>query len=87
MDSYNNLTLKSLMILKLVTDHCLTKTKFVMKTDDDMFINTMTLAEYFNSNKMRNQIVGHRYKKAAPVRNNKNKWYVYISRTVCLCRG
>ncbi|XP_070542326.1 uncharacterized protein [Ptychodera flava] len=37
-DSYRNLTLKTVMTLKWVTTYC-PNTKFVMKVDDDVFVN------------------------------------------------
>ena len=37
-DSYHNLTLKTVMGLKWVKDHC-SQARFVMKTDDDIFVN------------------------------------------------
>ena len=37
-DSYYNLTLKTVMGLKWVKDHC-SQARFVMKTDDDIFVN------------------------------------------------
>ncbi|KAF4526118.1 hypothetical protein B566_EDAN007612 [Ephemera danica] len=38
LDTYNNLTLKSVMLLKWVRSHC-RHARYVMKTDDDMFVN------------------------------------------------
>lgn len=37
-DSYRNMTLKSLLGLKFVSEHCSTA-KYLLKSDDDMFIN------------------------------------------------
>lgn len=39
LDSYNNLTLKSILMLKWVTNNCADKVKYVMKCDDDTFVN------------------------------------------------
>ncbi|KAK6964336.1 beta-1 3-galactosyltransferase 1 [Biomphalaria glabrata] len=41
-DSYNNLSLKTVSILKWVTFQC-PKSKFILKSDDDMFINVPLL--------------------------------------------
>lgn len=38
LDTYNNLTLKSVMLLKWVRSHC-RHARYIMKTDDDMFVN------------------------------------------------
>ncbi|KAG8239191.1 hypothetical protein J437_LFUL018850 [Ladona fulva] len=37
-DTYNNLTLKSVMLLKWTSQHC-SSARYIMKTDDDMFVN------------------------------------------------
>ncbi|XP_035918829.1 uncharacterized protein LOC118517081 [Anopheles stephensi] len=42
-DSYNNLTLKTIMMLKWVTNNCDGKVKFIMKCDDDTFVNVPNL--------------------------------------------
>ncbi|KAG5676379.1 hypothetical protein PVAND_006220 [Polypedilum vanderplanki] len=43
LDSYNNLTLKSILMLKWVTNNCADKVKYIMKSDDDTFINVPNL--------------------------------------------
>uniref|UniRef100_A0A1L8E185 Hexosyltransferase n=3 Tax=Nyssomyia neivai TaxID=330878 RepID=A0A1L8E185_9DIPT len=42
-DSYNNLTLKTVMLLKWVTNNCIDRVRFVMKCDDDVFVNVPNL--------------------------------------------
>ncbi|XP_037773884.1 beta-1,3-galactosyltransferase 5-like, partial [Penaeus monodon] len=44
-DSYMNLTIKSVMGLKWSSTHC-PQARFLMKTDDDMFINISSLLTY-----------------------------------------
>ncbi|XP_077298168.1 uncharacterized protein LOC143919635 isoform X2 [Arctopsyche grandis] len=44
-DSYNNLTLKSLMLLKWVISNCGDNVRYIMKTDDDMYVNIPRLVE------------------------------------------
>lgn len=44
-DSYMNLTIKSVMGLKWASTHC-PQARFLMKTDDDMFINVPSLLTY-----------------------------------------
>ncbi|XP_052865009.1 uncharacterized protein LOC128271490 [Anopheles cruzii] len=44
-DSYNNLTLKTIMMLKWVTNNCDGKVKFLMKCDDDTFVNVPNLVQ------------------------------------------
>ncbi|XP_065332402.1 beta-1,3-galactosyltransferase 1-like [Cloeon dipterum] len=45
LDTYNNLTLKSVMLLKWVRSHC-RHAQYVMKTDDDMYVNLPKLITY-----------------------------------------
>lgn len=45
LDTYNNLTLKSVMLLKWVTRNCDQLVKYVLKTDDDTFINMPNLLQ------------------------------------------
>uniref|UniRef100_A0A8C5WGN5 Hexosyltransferase n=1 Tax=Leptobrachium leishanense TaxID=445787 RepID=A0A8C5WGN5_9ANUR len=44
-DTYQNLTLKTLVGLTWATEHC-PNAKFVLKTDDDVFVNTLTLLKF-----------------------------------------
>ncbi|XP_037952929.1 beta-1,3-galactosyltransferase 1-like isoform X1 [Teleopsis dalmanni] len=45
-DTYNNLTLKSVMALKWITKHCLGKVAFFMKSDDDTFVHVPNLIHF-----------------------------------------
>ncbi|NWU91606.1 B3GL1 acetylgalactosaminyltransferase, partial [Upupa epops] len=45
MDTYDNLTLKTIMAFRWVTEFC-PNTRFLMKTDDDVFINTANLVKF-----------------------------------------
>ncbi|NXX36718.1 B3GL1 acetylgalactosaminyltransferase, partial [Nicator chloris] len=45
MDTYNNLTLKTIMAFQWLSEFC-SNARFVMKTDDDVFINTPNLVEF-----------------------------------------
>lgn len=45
-DTYNNLTVKSVMMLKWVNKHCSDKSQFLMKCDDDTFVNVPNLLHY-----------------------------------------
>lgn len=49
-DSYNNLTVKSVMMLKFVTSHC-AHASYVMKTDDDMFVHLPNLFRLLKTKK------------------------------------
>ncbi|KAG8431660.1 hypothetical protein GDO86_020556 [Hymenochirus boettgeri] len=78
MDTYYNLTLKTLMGIEWVTKYCPTAS-YVMKTDSDMFLNVEYLIhkvllpgtpvrENFYTGDIRNN--------TGPIRNHSNKWYV-----------
>ncbi|XP_039451236.1 beta-1,3-galactosyltransferase 2-like [Culex pipiens pallens] len=44
-DSYNNLTLKTIMMLKWVNNNCDGRVKYIMKCDDDTFVNVPNLLQ------------------------------------------
>lgn len=75
-DSYSNLTLKTISSLEWVSNHC-NEAKFMLKTDDDMFINVPRLLSFINKHiKDKNVIFGRLAKKWKPFRNKKSKYYV-----------
>lgn len=75
-DSYSNLTLKTISILEWVSVYC-RKVNFVLKTDDDMFINVPRLLLFLNKHKQdKNIIFGRLARNWKPIRNKKNKYYV-----------
>ncbi|RVE49721.1 hypothetical protein evm_005591 [Chilo suppressalis] len=87
-DSYNNLTLKSIMMLKWITNRCNESVRYILKTDDDMYINVPNLvlnlknrSKEFND-KVQNGYKGKEYLLigdlicgARPVLDASNKWY------------
>lgn len=76
LDSYSNLTLKTISTLEWVDSYC-SKVKFLLKTDDDMFINVPRLQSFINKHaKDKNVIFGRLAKKWKPIRNRKSKYYV-----------
>jgi len=77
-DSYTNLTLKSVFMLKWVVNHC-SSVPFVMKTDDDMLINIRgLLKELTNStyNPSQPMIIGRIQTGSKPFRSKSSKWYL-----------
>ena len=75
-DSYNNLTLKTISSLEWIDTYC-PKVSFVLKTDDDMFINVPRLLAFIDQHqKETNVIYGRLAKKWKPIRNKKSKYYV-----------
>lgn len=77
-DSYNNLTLKTISMLEWVDDNC-PKASFVLKTDDDMFINVPKLLQFTEKKHTdKRTIYGRLAKKWKPIRNKKSKYYVSL---------
>ncbi|KAI8497230.1 hypothetical protein Bbelb_251790 [Branchiostoma belcheri] len=83
-DSYRNLTLKTVMCLKWASEFC-PGAKFVMKADDDTFVNIYSLVRYLKhlpATNTRGLVTGYLYSGAKPVRNRAsqrgkpNKWYL-----------
>jgi hypothetical protein len=78
-DSYTNLTLKTISTLEWVDSYC-SEVKFVLKTDDDMFINVPRLASFINKHRHdKNVVFGKLAKKWKPVRSKSSKYFVSIA--------
>ncbi|NXX16642.1 B3GT2 galactosyltransferase, partial [Podargus strigoides] len=78
LDTYNNLTLKTLMGMKWVASYC-SGASFVMKTDSDVFVNTIHLIEKLLrplSPPLQNYFTGCLMKMNKPIRNKASKWYI-----------
>jgi beta-1,3-galactosyltransferase 1 len=75
-DSYYNCTLKAIGILRWTLFYC-KNVKFIMKTDEDILVNTLMLKKFFadiiNS---KNTIYGRIAKGWEPIRTPKSKWYL-----------
>lgn len=76
-DSYFNLTLKTIMTMKWAGQYC-SEVDYVMKTDDDMYINYDVLISLLTkpTTPTENYFVGNKFSGNAPIRNPKSKWYV-----------
>uniref|UniRef100_A0A336M0V7 Hexosyltransferase n=1 Tax=Culicoides sonorensis TaxID=179676 RepID=A0A336M0V7_CULSO len=75
-DSYNNLTLKTISSLEWVDTYC-PNASFFLKTDDDMFINIPRLLQFIEKHHNdKRTIYGRLAKKWKPIRNKKSKYYV-----------
>jgi len=75
-DTYSNLTLKTISTLEWVDSYC-SEVKYLLKADDDMFINVPRLLAFVNKHaKDRNVIFGRLARKWKPIRNRKSKYYV-----------
>ncbi|XP_050591532.1 beta-1,3-galactosyltransferase 1-like isoform X1 [Bombus affinis] len=73
-DTYNNLTLKSVMMLKWITSNC-GQAKYLMKTDDDMFVNIPSLMKTLQSKSLTDTLLGSLICNAKPILDPNNKWY------------
>ncbi|XP_046735329.1 beta-1,3-galactosyltransferase 1-like [Diprion similis] len=85
LDTYNNLTIKSIMMLKWVTSNC-GQAQYLMKTDDDMFVNVPVLIKLLQARpKANGALIGSLICHAKPITDPKNKWfmpkYMYAERT------
>nr|XP_054755449.1 beta-1,3-galactosyltransferase 1-like [Lytechinus pictus] len=76
-DSYLNLTLKTVMALKWASNHC-PNVAFVMKSDDDVMLNIANLTADLGNAPLaarRKFVTGRRVDNIGPVRDNTSKWY------------
>lgn len=76
-DDYRNMTLKSLLGLKYVSEHCSRNVRYMLKSDDDMFINLPFLIHALNITRPNRTIIGPFNGKSKVLR--KGKWK--LSRT------
>ncbi|XP_041452277.1 beta-1,3-galactosyltransferase 5-like isoform X1 [Drosophila obscura] len=75
-DSYFNLTLKTISMLEWTDTQC-PSVKFILKTDDDMFINVPKLLDFVDArHEDMRSIYGRLAKYWRPVRNRKSKYFV-----------
>ncbi|XP_043835048.1 beta-1,3-galactosyltransferase 2-like [Dromiciops gliroides] len=78
LDTYSNLTLKTLMGLEWVSRHCQTA-QYVLKVDGDVFLNPSFLVHQVLQPEGPPRpafITGYIYKKRMPVRKPNYKWYM-----------
>lgn len=79
LDAYRNMTYKHVMALKWFTYHC-PEAKYVLKTDDDVFVNTPALYDIVESNVQRRRLIFCDEIRRAPVkRSHRSKWFVSIA--------
>ncbi|XP_037573612.1 beta-1,3-galactosyltransferase 1 [Dermacentor silvarum] len=73
-DSYRNVTLKSIMMLRWTTQFC-PGARFVVKVDDDTYLNAGNFFAAMQS-RSADAIYGKLYRMSQPIRDRTNKWYV-----------
>ncbi|XP_077483655.1 beta-1,3-galactosyltransferase 1-like isoform X2 [Amblyomma americanum] len=73
-DSYRNVTLKSVMMLRWTTRFC-PGARFVVKVDDDTYLNA---GNFFAAMQFRSgdAVYGKLFQMTEPIRDAENKWYV-----------
>ena len=79
-DSYLNLSLKSLAMLKWVTTHC-NHSRFLLKADDDTYINLSLLHHALKklAKQQTDFIVGHVFSGVKPIIDHRSKWYTPLN--------
>lgn len=75
-DTYRNLTLKSISMLKWINNYC-ANAKYGLKADDDMFINIPNLISAMNSKSRRVKqfLIGDKQVGARPIKDKNSKYY------------
>ncbi|XP_041379523.1 beta-1,3-galactosyltransferase 5-like [Gigantopelta aegis] len=78
-DSYQNLTYKTIMGFKWVTNFC-SKARFVMKTDDDMYVNLPALVPVLvkEETTLQSSVGGSCNLNAQPIREKNSKWFASV---------
>lgn len=77
-DNYYNLTLKSISMLQWVNETC-DAVKYVLKIDDDMFVNMQMMVDFSETRTFSKVIIGKLARKWRPHHDSKSKWYVPTS--------
>ena len=77
-DSYSNLSVKSLAALNWAAEYAACA-RFVVKTDDDTFINAHLLSRDLSGTGHRRFVMGHVIARAHPVRTPGAKWFTPTS--------
>ena len=75
MDAYANLTYKTLSGLHWVHTFC-PNAKYVMKTDDDMYVNTPLIVKMLRATPKTKFLGGYCWGISTPHRDSRSKWYV-----------
>ncbi|KAK4299274.1 hypothetical protein Pmani_028448 [Petrolisthes manimaculis] len=73
-DSYTNLTLKTVFMLKWIRQNC-PSAQFIMKTDDDIFVNVPNVVRTLTSLTTPKVLTGNLICGARPIHDVRSKWY------------
>lgn len=74
-EKYENLANKSISIIEWMYMYC-NRAKFILKVDDDMFLNINKLIEDLKISSLRNSIIGCKVTHSSPSRFPLSKWYI-----------
>lgn len=76
LDTYRNLTHKSVLVLRWFTENC-PRVKFLVRVDDDVFVNTFYLIELLTKKyyDVKRKLIGDTIKKG-PIQRTSGKWIV-----------
>jgi len=74
-DNYYNLTLKTISLLRWVNSTC-DGIKYVLKIDDDMFVNMQMVVDFCETRSFPRSVIGKLARRWKPHRNPLSKWYV-----------
>ncbi|XP_041050406.1 beta-1,3-galactosyltransferase 9 [Carcharodon carcharias] len=79
-DSTNNVVLKTIMIMRWAVTFC-SKALFILKSDEEAFVNYRSLVEYLLSLKKHAEdlYIGRVYHQVMPIRDPLSKYYVPVS--------
>lgn len=76
-DNYHGLTNKTMFAFQLVENYC-KLARFLVKTDDDVFLNIFNLVKtiYLNQQDLNSNVIGSCLNSRRPVRNQNSKYYI-----------
>ncbi|GAA6226640.1 beta-1,3-galactosyltransferase 2-like [Lates japonicus] len=74
-DSYQNLTIKTMMVMNWLATHC-PNTSYVMKVDADIFVNVFYLIRWLRSSPQQGFITGSVINDGRPRRDRNSKWHI-----------
>nr|XP_022287728.1 beta-1,3-galactosyltransferase 5-like isoform X2 [Crassostrea virginica] len=74
-EKYDNLAKKSIKILEWALFHC-NRAKYVLKIDDDMFLNVNLLKSDLKNKNYSNSMIGCKVRNSSPFRFPLSKWYL-----------
>ncbi|AWP12500.1 hypothetical protein SMAX5B_018967 [Scophthalmus maximus] len=78
MDSYNNLTIKTMVMFEWLSSHC-PNTSYAMKVDSDMFLNVHNLVDMLAAAPRHLYMTGQVARGAFVIRYRSSKWFMPVS--------